>query len=207
MKYNKKIILLIICIIILGAIMGYISIKNNFYYNDKKSTISHAMRLYDTSNKELAVQMSDYIFVAKINSILKTDYRNPIETETSNNQKIIIKTPYTIYEITVLENLKGNLIKNTPIEFVQYGGINEDGKSYTLLDNTPLLNVGEYYLLLVETLPVTKEIEISDKNLMIPLGNNYSSKIELINEYKELILKNTSNTTQTLSKYDINYIH
>lgn len=207
MKLNKKIILIIV-FIILGIVIGYWFIKN--YYKEKPVSVSHISRQYDTSNPEIAVNNSDYIFIAKINSILRTEYRNHVEVEVGLGQTIIEKDPYTIYDITVIENLKGNLITDTSIEFVQYGGINEDGTSYSLLENSSLLNIGEYYLLMVGTLPATHEIEVSDNNRMISLGNDISNlNNNLIDDYKNIINNNRANTTElidvNMSKYDINY--
>ena len=149
------------------------------------------------------------MFVAKVNKILRTEYRNPVEVEIGIGQSVIQKDPYTIYEIEVVENLKGNLKTNEPIEFVQYGGINEDGKSYSLLADSSFLNVGDYYLLMVGVIPDTLEIEISDNNRMICLGKDLVKAENMINTYKGLISNEVNEWNEmknkSISKFDMNY--
>lgn len=209
MKINKKIILVIIIVILLGSVAGYLSTQNKQFYNGKRVWISHVSRSYDTSKPETAVNVSDYVFVAKVNKVLRTEYRNPVEVEIGIEQTIIQKDPYTIYEIEVVENLKGNLKTDKPIEFVQYGGINEDGKSYSMLADSSFLNVGDYYLLMVGVIPDTLEIEISDNNRMICLGNDLAKADNVINTYKELISSEANELNEiknkNISKFDVNY--
>lgn len=195
--------------ILLGSVAGYLSVRNKHFYNGKRVWISHVSRNHDTSKPEIAVNISDYVFVAKVNKILRTDYRNPVEVEIGIGQTIIQKDPYTIYEIEVIENLKGNLKTNEPIEFVQYGGINEDGESYSLLEDSSFLNVGDYYLLMVGVIPDTLEIEISDNNRMICLGKDLSKANNVVDTYKKLISNEVNIVNETdsknISKFDVNY--
>lgn len=209
MKLDKKIITVLILAILFGSVGGYLSIRNKYFYEGKRVWISQASKNYDTSNPEIAVNISDYVFVAKVNKILRTEYRNPVEVEIGIGQSVIQKDPYTIYEIEVVENLKGNLKTNEPIEFVQYGGINEDGKSYSLLADSSFLNVGDYYLLMVGVIPDTLEIEISDNNRMICLGKDLVKAENMINTYKGLISNEVNEWNEmknkSISKFDMNY--
>src|SRR5690606_8977690 len=50
----------------------------------------------------------DYVFVAKIEEELRTEYSNIRENE--NGTKV--GKPYTVYSITVTDNLKGKIQKN-----------------------------------------------------------------------------------------------
>lgn len=195
---KKVLFITIILAIVLGILAGI------FFNNSSDDLIvrTYASRIGDSSVPENAVEYSDYVFIAKINKILRTDYRNPVEVGFG----IVQKDPYTIYEISVIENLKGNLITDEPIELVEYGGINEDGKTYTLFEDADLLNIGEYYLLLVSVIPDTDELEVSDNNRMLSLGENLSEiDSSLINQYKEIISNETNVTELDISKYDVNY--
>lgn len=223
MKKNRITIITSICIFtLIGSIFGYVSLQNNDklkLYNGLPVNMSSGILLYDTDDLNQAVGISDYVFMAKVNKILRTEYKNPIEIEVSGNrpETKIVTDPYTIYSITVIENIKGELLTSKPIEFMQYGGINEDGKSYTFLNNCTLLNEGEYYVLMVDTWGGKGgTIEIADSNRIIALGTNLdlTKKATVIFKYKiaysnekipasgEGILKNKE---KFMSKYDVNY--
>lgn len=92
---------------------------------------------------EEIVGWGDYVFVAKVEAELRTEYTNLHK----NKAGAITGKPYTVYAITVLDNLKGSLKKNEPIEFFKHGGVNYDGKSISLLVDDRLLEAGKYYIL------------------------------------------------------------
>ena len=75
----------------------------------------------------------DNVFTAKIGRILETKY--------DANEM-----PITIYEIEVLENIKGKLPTNIKIQLHQMGGIRKDNKNYVFFENTNLLEKDEEYL-------------------------------------------------------------
>lgn len=211
MKLNKKIILFIIIVsVIIGSFIGIYNSSNNesqLTYNNLPLTTSKAMWRFSTDTPEKAIGVSDYVFVAKINKILRTEYKNPVEIETGLFSKEIVTDPYTVYEINVIENIKGNLKNTESIEFMQYGGINEDGKSYTFFENSGLLNVGEYYILLVDVFNDEGDIETSDPNRIISLGNDYiDDENSIISKYKEAYKNEIIPEEETFkksSKYDI----
>lgn len=102
-------------------------------YKEVPIDYSYASYAYDTSTPEKAIGFADYVFVAKVNNILRTEYKYPTETVIDGKIKTVY-VPYTIYSITVIENIKGEIIKNKDIEIMQYGGLNEDTKSYNFLE-------------------------------------------------------------------------
>ena len=59
--------------------------------------------MYDTSTPERAVGISDYVFVAKIDGIARTEYRNPTTVETGLSSSETRTTPYTVYNIEVAD--------------------------------------------------------------------------------------------------------
>ncbi len=138
---------------------------------------------YTFATPEETVGIADYVFVAKVNSIKRIDYRNPVTTS-------IIKTtydPYTIYDITVIENIKGELIKTENIELEQKGGLEKDGKSYVFPEGMGLLNVGEYYIILALASDTDGTIGIDHHNMVVPLGNiDNEQEINLIKETSTL---------------------
>lgn len=216
MKLNKiNISLVVILFTLLGVAVGlrsYEQPKNVEMYNDKPLYYSTAMLMYDTSTPEKAVGVSDYAFVAKINKILRTEYTNRMQIETGFNKTTTVSNPYTVYEIEVVENIKGSLKTDSPIEFMQYGGLNENGDSYTFIEGGGFLNDGEYYILMVDTWGDQDggTIEVSDTNRIVSLGNSYNPNVKssLVTEY-EMAYQNqvvpTGVTTSEMSKFDINF--
>lgn len=175
---------------------------------------SSATWMYDTSTPETAIGISNYAFVAKIDKILRTEYKNPVEVEVTADGKTTqtIYDPHTIYELTVVDNIKGQLVTNKPIELMQYGGLNKDGKSYTLLANTELLIPGNYYILLTNVWPEENILEVSEPTRIINLGNDIGSSdsknmIELYKKaYINEIVPNDFTDNNLISKYDISYV-
>lgn len=215
-KYFIIIIAILFCIA-LGILMGIkTSDKKNekyTYYNGLPVNKVHAMFMYDTSTPEIAIGVSDYVFVAKVNKILRTEYKNPVTIETSLTTSKVVTTPYTVYSIDVIKNIKGELITTDSIEYMQYGGLNQDKKSYTFLEGGELLKEGEYYILMVNTWECDGGIiEIGDPNRIISLGESYiqnqknNSNIidNYISAYKNQIIPD-SKPNGYISKYDLNY--
>ncbi len=120
----------------------------------------------------------------------------------------IDNNPYTVYEIEVIENIKGGLILSKPIEFMQFGGLNKDKKSYTLVKNTSLLKKNEYYIILCNAFGAKEgSIETSSPDKIISLGKDYKSN-ENISTYKKAYenqIVPDNYESNGISKYDINY--
>ena len=168
--------------IIIGVSVILLSLSGIILCNNKKTDkdlpiyYSHAAYMYDTSTPEKAIGISENVIVARIDRVKDTVYKHPIEIVKDNKTKIVY-TPYTIYEITVIENIKGSIKVNEKIDFMQYGGLNYDKKSYTLLDDSPLLTVGNYYILMPSWWEENSEriLEVSEKTRMIDLGQTLST--------------------------------
>ena len=157
-----KIKLLIIIILLLSTI---ILVKLNMN-KDIKVNYHPVLNMYDMSTPEKAVGSVDYVFVAKINSIKETLYSD--------------SEPYTVYNITVLENIKGNL--STDITLTQMGGISKNKKEYILPSDTELLTEGKTYLILAYVPEQNGDLQINSKYNYIELKDN---KDELITRYQQ----------------------
>ena len=212
MKRSKKFIIMsvVFVLIIIVAVGVYL-----FYSTMQNTTISSGMYMYDTSTPERAVGISDYVFVAKINKISRTEYRNPVTVETGLFSSEVWTTPYTYYEIEVVKNIKGELITSEPIEYMQYGGINEDGETYTFMEGTGLLETGKYYILMADTFGGDGGIiEVTEPNRRILLDDVENDEdvenSELVKRYEEAykneyIPEGFYNWERYTSKYDVNY--
>ncbi len=220
MKKVKLILAIIIICIIVGWIIAF-SINKNInkinaeiseYYNGLPINNVSALWSFDTSTPEKAVGAYDYVFVAKVNGILRTEYKNHTELEINLFQKETISDPYTIYSISIIKNIKGELNTTSSIEFMQYGGISEDGNSYIFLEGTTLLNENEYYILMGNTwIDDDSIIEGSNPNARILLGNedNFNSNsTDIIQRYIKAYQAQEIPETRVnypVSKYDVNY--
>lgn len=163
---------------------------------------SYSINMYDMSTPEKVVGAVDYVFVAKINSIKETDYRDPIEVEvTADGSKTkTITNPYTIYNVTVIDNIKGKLPVSEQITITQNGGITEDKKMYILPDGAELLQVGEYYIILAYAVSKQGELEINSSKTYVLLSDN-SSKANMSSS----VFENSISTNEIVKKYQNAY--
>lgn len=149
--------------------------KTSFVPFDKKVSISKLKTNYGASSyifdlKDLnkVTSYADYVFIGKVNEIEGTTYENIQKIKLDGNEKTIAST-YTDYKITVIENLKGKLKKNTPLPIQKEGGIDYDQKSISLLEDDFLPENGKYYIFVVY---VQK-----DGTLLIPGGINMNTPL------------------------------
>ena len=145
---------------------------NSADYKDLPRIESEVGYAYDTGSPEKAIGVADYVFIAKINGILRTEYR------------FNTKEPYTVYSATVIENIKGEIIKDKNIEIFIHGGLNSDKKSYTIFGGIEFLNVGEYYILLPYTASDGR-LGISNTTSIVELGKSIGSSNSTVERYKE----------------------
>lgn len=188
-----KIILVIILVLEVGVIM--LNKINQSFEHLPVEKIKGSM-VYDMSTKEKSIGAVDNVFVAKINNIVKTVYdENDI--------------PSTIYEIEVIENIKGNLPSNKTIELTQKGGLNKDQKSYTFYENAYLLEEGQEYIILAFVPFNNGDLVIHNEYTYKKLDNNSISKknsINIVDQYKEAYKNQiipSSKVDNFKSKYEV----
>ena len=206
MKKNyKKLIIFLLIINVSGIFIlifsNYINKNKNkpaYYLNGLPVYNANAIYAYDVSSPEKAYAASRYVFIAKINNIDRTEYENKQEIETGLFSKKTVTDPVTIYNISVIKNIKGNLITNEEIELKQFGGINEDNKSYTFVENGNFLEVDGYYLFLTGADTDGGLIEVTNPQRIIYLGSNLE-KIKEIENGK--ILENSNLSKSEKNKY------
>lgn len=135
MSKNTKIviIILLLCISL---------ISTQFLMNSQKETpiqYISGMNVINIENPKEVVGFGDYVFVARIDEEIKNLHGSAEATD--------LWMPMTTYAITVLDNLKGNIKKNTPIEFHKMGGISSSSNRLTLLEGDTMLEEDQYYIL------------------------------------------------------------
>ena len=122
-QINYRAIALIV--IIVGLIV-FLIINANKTYKDK---ILSPQYIYDTSTKEKVIGASDYTFVAKVNKLLRDEH-----LKEDSEGKLVDYTPYSVYLVTVLKNIKGTLVTDRDIEVKLLGGIHRS-ENYKVLVN------------------------------------------------------------------------
>lgn len=148
-------------------------------YKELPIEYSSASYAYDTTTPEKAMGVADYAFVGKVTGVLRTEYRFPATVYSEEGEKVAY-TPYTVYSVEIVENIKGELVKAKNIEVVQHGGITYDGKKIELMEGMKLLNVGEYYILLPYTASDGR-MGISCSTSIVPLGQGLET--DIVNKY------------------------
>ena len=93
---------------------------------------------------EEVVGWADYVFVARVDEELRTEY----DKVRINEKGTMNGMPYTYYRVKVVENIKGSLKTNEPIELFKHGGVNIDGKSISVLEGDEMLETGKYYIII-----------------------------------------------------------
>ncbi|MGE8203065.1 cell surface protein [Heyndrickxia sp. NPDC080065] len=132
-----------------------------------------------------------------------TEYKFPVTVETENGSKEVT-SPYTNYSITVIDNIKGKLKKNTAIPMQKSGGISEDKNLYILYEDDLLPEGGKCYIFNTYNQP-DGSILISRPNSNIELDITSKNKIVSSKEYKNYkkAVKNQvkSDRQRFISKY------
>lgn len=133
-KYTKIIIIVMMLFISLFAIKFIM--KPN-----KELSIQYVsgMNVINIENPKEVVGYGDYVFVARIDEEIKNVH--------SSAEDLDPGIPMTTYSITVVDNLKGKVKKNTPIEFSKIGGISSSSNMVTLLEGDIILEEDQYYIL------------------------------------------------------------
>lgn len=140
------------------------------FYNGLPIEYKHTSYALNVSTPEKAIGASRYVFVTKINSILRTEYLNPTKVESGLFSTETVYDPYTVYSIDVIQNIKGELITSEPIELMQNGGLSKDGESYIFVEDSRPLNVGEYYIILTGAIEDGGILEVTNPDRIVSLG-------------------------------------
>lgn len=97
------------------------------------------MNVINIKNPKEVVGFGDYVFVARIDEEIKNVH--------SSAEDLDPGIPMTTYSITVIDNLKGKIKKNTPVELSKIGGISSSSNMVTLLEGDTMLEEDKYYIL------------------------------------------------------------
>lgn len=196
----KKMLFGVVATCFLG--IASFTIFTSFNKNDKEPTVNqlHANYSINVEDKAIAVGDADYVFVAEVLEKIQTEYRHPVTLETENGGSKVVKDPYTIYSVQVINNIKGNLKTTEPIEIIKSGGLSEDGKNILIYENDNLPVENNFYIMLGYAQP-DGSILISGANSNIEFNMHTKSDILLSNEYNEYLDAVQNEVKSTRERY------
>ncbi len=154
---QKNIIIAIVVVIVLFATTVLILLNRDLEVNLIESKYS-----IDINDPEAVVEYADYVFVGYINEKINTEYIYPDE-ETAE--------PFTNFSVSVIKNIKGQLIGDKEIVLKKIGGVSKSGKEfYKYGENDVFPEKGKLYVILatgdeegnLRAFLPTAVIEISD---------------------------------------------
>lgn len=99
---------------------------------------------FDISDKKKLAGFADYVFVARVEEVIGTGYT---DAEWYDGFRLYA-FPFTKYEISVIENIKGELKTGENIPLYKGDGVMPFGKISTLYGDDNLPDKGEYYIFL-----------------------------------------------------------
>ena len=144
---------------------------------------NEACFVIDVNNPETLIGFADYVFVARVDEELRTEYDKVRRNEKGN----VTGIPYTFYNITVVNNIKGNLKKNEQIELKKHGGVNYDKTSISLFEGDKMLESGKYYIIIANAQEdgSLMQMEVNSGVELDISGEAELSQCTLYNMYRE----------------------
>lgn len=137
--------------------------------NTKVSTLEGSYSIDVNSYSELAGD-ADYVVIGKVIDELATNYKWPVMLENEDGTEREDTTPYTDYNVEVLNNLKGELTQESPITITKVGGLTKNGDMYILYENDILPAVDGSYVFYIYAQDDGSNLVVGP-NSTIPIDN------------------------------------
>ncbi len=188
-----------ICITTIGGLF----FCNHYINNVKKNSdtkkeeeivkIIRATYRYNVNNLSNIVADADYVFVAKVDRVVNTVYRNPVRRE-----DMWISRPYTKYKLNICSNIKGKLNTKKNVTIYKAGGKEKNSNVKCIYDKDRLPSKGKYYVFMAY---VQKDgsLLVSGANSTLALGRNYKTS----ENYKKVILAYKNRRSMNRVRYSI----
>lgn len=145
-RATKFVAIFSLCALCLG---GYVVSRISFgvpVAEDLPVDYLHGDFSVDVNNPYEVVGFADYYFIATVDEVGATSYRNEVILETEDGGEKKVSTPYTDYFVDVLRNIKGTLPENESIFITKTGGVSKDGKSIIVYEDDMMLELGKTYV-------------------------------------------------------------
>ncbi|MDR2945071.1 MAG: hypothetical protein LBU81_08375 [Methanosarcinales archaeon] len=187
MKFNKYILGSILLIgLFAAAVIAFPGIVNpeNASSGETQSAMIDGIRVnylqnsyvIDVENPAELVGDADYVFVAEIEKLTGTAYRFPVMILDEDGKEIEATTPFTEYQVSVIQNIKGDLVLNQTIPLQKKGGISKDNKTYTIPAGDFLPKEGTVYIFLAYAQD-DGSLVVSGRNSVIELDKDTDSEM------------------------------
>lgn len=160
------------------------SVKKNTAAKKEEHTVRriHATYRYNVNNLSNVVGDADYVFVARVDKLVNTVYRNAVKKE-----DVWISRPYTQYQLKVCKNIKGKLSNKKKVTIYKAGGKEKNSNLKHIYDKDRLPQKGKYYVFMAY---VQKDgsLLVSGANSTLVLGKNYNVNLnykKAVSAYKK----------------------
>ncbi len=100
----------------------------------------------DVHDQRELIGSADYVFVGTVIQEDGYEYRYPVTKEMEGGGETTITSPFSKYTVQVIENIKGNLTRDTGIPIMKEGGLLEDSSCYELYEDDELPRQNETYI-------------------------------------------------------------
>ena len=197
-KTKKRMIPVTACLVVLAAVVGILGNNLHWFRGPDKCAREMNSKIVKTSYMEgdfainyndlnQVVGSADYVFVGTVESDEGTVYKNYVTMETENGGTKEVGTPYSNYMVTVIENIKGNLITEKPVPVQKSGGLSEDGTTIYLYEGDELPMVGATYIFFAYA-QQDGSLLISGpvSNIDLDVNNDENTEANAIDSYKKL---------------------
>lgn len=144
---NFKIIgLLIAAILIVTGCSGNDNLESTYITQEQITNfdVSYLEPTFviNVENEEVVAGFADNVFMGTINKFVEYNQRDLVTA--SDGSKTALT--YTVYEVKVLEVMKGDLIPNEVYRVYVPGGLAPDGKNFIIDENAIIPDIGATYI-------------------------------------------------------------
>lgn len=108
---------------------------------DKKIENAHASYGIDVGNYSELISFADYCFVGRVDDI------EGVQTDSAWQKEAGMSGfAFTIYNVTVMKNIKNKIEEGTKIRILKRGGLLSDLKSFEVIEDDNIPEVNHYYI-------------------------------------------------------------
>lgn len=145
---KKRIYIVFSIVIILSFFVIFLFSFYKFRANKGEIPISRMQGSFaiDVHDQRELIGSADYVFVGTVLQEDGYEYRYPVTKEMEGGGETTITSPFSKYTVQVIENIKGNLTRDTGIPIMKEGGLLEDGSCYELYEDDELPRQNETYI-------------------------------------------------------------